>query len=361
MLAFVVRRILIAIPLLIGVMFAAFMLLWMLPGDPTNALLGEKWTEQAAERIRESEGLNDPIPVQFGRYLHSVVIDGDFGTDLQNRPVATDLQTKIPATMELALLAMLIAVIVGISAGVISALRPGSWRDMFTLTVALGGVSFPIFWLALLAKRVFRQGGVLTDMLGFKGMPQEGRLSQSFQEVVDHHVVLAQTRGESVGMTGFNLLDSLFVFKDFSMFMDALAHLALPAIVLSTVPAAVITRITRTAVIEQLQLDYTRTARAKGVTPRHLMMRHVLRNAMIPIITSIGTLLGYLLGGAVLTEKVFSWPGLGNYMVDAIIKLDARPLQMSVLIVAIGFIVINLLVDISYGLLDPRVRQGGQR
>lgn len=361
MIAFVVRRLLIAVPLLIAVLFATFMLLWLLPGDPTHALLGEKWTPEAAERIREAEGLNDPLPIQFKNYLKNIFQHGDFGTDLQNRSVAKDLQSKVPATMELALLAMFIAIIVGVSAGILSALKPGSWRDLFTLTAALGGVSFPIFWLGLIAKRTFRAGGTLSESLGFGGMPQEGRLSQSFQEVIDHHVVHAETLGDSTALTGFHLLDSLFVFHDFSMFLDALAHLALPALVLSTVPAAVITRISRTAIIEQLQLDYTRTARAKGVTPRRMMMKHVLRNAMIPIITSIGTLLGYLLGGAVLTEKVFGWPGLGNYMVEAILKLDARPLQMSVLIIAVGFIIINLIVDLSYGFLDPRVRQGGER
>jgi len=186
--AFIVRRILIAVPLLIAVMFAAFMLLWLLPGDPTEALLGEKWTPEAAERIREIEGLNDPLHVQFGRYLEEVVLHGDLGTDQRNRSIANALKTKIPATMELALLAMLIAVVLGVSAGILSALKPGSWRDMFMLTAALGGVSFPIFWLALLAKRTFRKGGTLSDLFGFDGMPQAGRLSESFQAHIDQMV-----------------------------------------------------------------------------------------------------------------------------------------------------------------------------
>ncbi len=359
MLVFVIRRLLIAVPLLIAVLFATFMLLWMLPGDPTVALLGDQWNPVKAEQIRESQGLNDPVLVQFKDYLSNVA-KGDFGEDLKNQPVARELRKKIPATMELALAAMLIATLVGVSAGILSALKPGSWRDLFTLTGALAGVSFPIFWLGLLAQRVFSAKGALNEAVGFAGLPTQGRLSPQFEEAVQKSWTRSEELGESSGLTGFHLIDSLVTFKDFDMFLDALAHLALPALVLSTVPAAVITRITRTAVIEQLQLDYTRTARAKGVTPRRLMLRHVLRNAMIPIVTSIGTLLGYLLGGAVLTEKIFTWHGVGTYMVDAILALDARPLQMSVMIVAVGFVLINLIVDVSYGLLDPRVRQGGQ-
>jgi ABC-type dipeptide/oligopeptide/nickel transport system permease component len=360
MLTFILRRLLTSVPMLLAVVFAAFALLWLLPGDPTVALLGEKWTEKKAAEIRKSEGLDDPIYQQFGRYVTNVVTRGDLGTDLYSRSINKELGVKLPATLELGIAAMCMAVLIGIGLGILSALKPGSWRDMFVLSIALTGVSFPVFWLGLLVKRFFRNGGPLSEATGFEGMPQAGRLSERYQEQIDQLIDRADILGEPTNLTGFHLFDSLFVLNDWDMFVDALTHLALPAVVLATIPAAIIMRITRTAIVEQLQHDYTRTAIAKGATPSRLMFKHVLRNAMIPIVTSIGTLLGYLVGGAVLTERIFSWPGMGNYMVDAIIALDARPLQASVLIVAVSFVAINLAVDISYGWLDPRVRAVGR-
>jgi peptide/nickel transport system permease protein len=359
MLGYVVRRLLIALPLLAAVLFATFALLYALPGDPTYALLGKNWTPEAAERIRQEQGLDDPLVVQFGRYLGGLA-RGDLGRDQQKKPVAQELATRLPATVELAVAAMLIASVAGVTLGIVSALKPRSWRDMFALTGSLAGVSLPIFWLGLLAQRFFRRGGVLSEWTGFAGLPLGGRLSELSAEKIDRAVNLARAGlTPPLHTTGCHLIDAVFVFHDGAMFFDALTHLALPALVLASVPAALVTRITRTAVGEQLGEDYIRTARAKGVTWRAVVLRHALRNAAIAIVTSIGTQLGYLLGGAVLTETIFNWPGLGKYIVDAILVQDARPLQAGVLVVAVAFIVINLIVDVSYGVLDPRVRARG--
>jgi len=352
MLAYFARRILIAVPLLVAVLFATFCLLYALPGDPVDALLGRLYTPQRAAEIRQREGLDDPLLIQFGRYMGDVFLRGDLGTNQAQTPVAGELADKVPATFELAILAMVLALIFGVAAGVISALKPRSWRDMCVLGAALAGVSLPIFWLGLIVKRMF--GNVGEFAAG-------GRLSEQVLSRVDAMTDKAQIAGDSIHTTGFYLFDALFVFGDWAMFLDALEHLALPALVLSTVPAAFITRITRTAVGEQLQQDYVRTAKAKGLGGRRIIWRHVLRNAGIPILTSAGTMLGYLTAGAVLTETIFEWPGLGRYIVEAIEKNDVRPLQGAVLIIAVSFIVINLMVDLSYALIDPRVRlEGGE-
>ena len=356
--AYIARRIAIAVPLLVAVLFASFSLLYLLPGDPTHVLLGQHWTEEAAERIRVEEGLNDPLHVQFSRYLRDLVIHGDLGTDLQKNAVDKQIATRLPATIELGVFAMIIASIVGVTAGVISATQPRGWRDLFVLSGALAGVSIPIFWLALIAQRLFRTDGIVADTLGWdSGLPLGGRLSESFAQQIDQAILQAQVLSDGpLNATGFLVIDSLFVFRDPAMFGDVLLHLLLPAIVLSTVPTAMITRVTRAAVGEELGKDYMRTAIAKGVRFRHVITRHVLRNAAIPIVTSIGTQLGYLMGGAVLTETIFNWPGMGTFIVNAILQEDVRPLQAGVLVIASAFIVINLLVDISYAWLDPRVR-----
>ncbi len=384
MLPYIVRRVLIAVPLLGVVLFVSFMLLYALPGDPVDALLGTKWSQEEADRIRAAEGLDDPILVQFGRYLRDVVWHFDLGTNQRKKPVAEELATRLPATIELGLAALILATIVGVSMGMLSALRPRGWRDMAILIGSLAGVSMPIFWLALLVLRTFRKGGWLMDaaategygllhtlhgwlvsmtsVVGFEGMPLGGRLSEASKAAIQQQALHAEhVLGDPLNLTGFHLIDSIFVFRDWGMFTDALSHLTLPACVLATVPAAFITRITRTAVGEQLSQDYIRTARAKGVAPGRIILRHALSNAAIPIVTSIGTQLGRLLGGAVLTETIFGWPGMGTYIVDAILKGDVRPLQAGVLVIAAGFVVINLIVDVSYAFLDPRVRLEGGR
>ena len=358
MLAYTLRRVLISIPLLLCVLFASFSLLYALPGDPVDAMLGRMRTEEAAQRIREQEGLNDPIPVQFGRYLQDV-IQGDFGRNQKKISVAGELKVRLPATIELAVAAIVIASIFGLLMGVTSALRPRSLHDLIALGVSLAGVSMPIFWLGLLMQRLLRRGGVLDEVSGFGGLPLGGRLSEQSLVRIDQLALQSEViDSEPLRRTGFHLIDSIFVFWDTSIFLDALYHLFLPALVLATVPMAIITRITRAAVLEQMSQNYVRTALAKGLGMAGAV-RHALGNAAIPIVTAIGTQLGYLLGGAVLTETIFNWPGLGTYIVEAILKEDVRPLQAGVLVIAGGFIVINLLIDLSYALLDPRVRLDG--
>lgn len=357
MLGYTARRLLVAIPLLLAVVLSTFLLLYALPGDATHALLGNQWTPEKAAEIRKAQGLDDPLPVQFFRYL-GMVLTGDLGVNHQQEPVAHELATRLPATIELAVAALLLATVAGVTAGVVSALRPRGLRDMALLAVAMAGVSLPIFWLGLLMQRLLRRGGLLSQTTGFPGLPLGGRLSEAMTQQIDQAVLRAQVvDGQPLMMTGLHIVDALLVFGDPAMFGDALLHLLLPAMVLATVPMAMIARITRTAVGEQLSQDYVRTAHAKGAPPRRVIVGHVLRNAAIPIVTSIGSQLGYLLGGAVLTETIFNWPGMGTYIVDAILREDARPLQAGVLIMACGFILINLAVDLSYAAIDPRIRE----
>ena len=357
MVTYLARRLGLSFLQVLAVIFATFALHYALPGDPAAAVLGKQYSVEKGEEFRERLGLNDPLVVQFGRYLGDLA-RGDLGrSHLSNDEVTAELKRKLPATIELSLTALLIAIVLGVGLGVLTSLRPRSWWDLGGLSLALMGVSLPIFWLGLLAIQFFGDGGTLANSalgsgLGFEGIPTGGRFSPDQYQ-------LGKWVAETNGATGFFLYDTLFVAGDLQVFWHVVGHLFLPALVLSSVPTAVIARITRASMGEVLLQDYVRTARAKGVAPRRVVLEHALRNAAIPIVTSIGTQLGYLLGGAVLTETVFRWPGMGRYVVDSILYLDIKPLQACVLVVAISFVVINLLVDLSYAWLDPRVRAGG--
>ena len=351
MLSYLARRLGLSAVLLLGVVLATFLLHHALPGDPAAAVLGKQYTVEKARLLRGRLGLDDPLPVQFARYVGDVAT-GDLGrSHVTNEPVASELTRVLPATIELGLTALLLATVLGVSLGVLTALRPRSWWDLAGLTVALAGVSLPIFWLGFLALQVFGEGGLLSAATGFGGLPLGGRFDPAQYQ-------LGEWVARTPGTTGFFLIDTLLIGRDPQVFLHVLTHLALPALVLSSVPTAVIARITRAAMGEVLLEDYVRTARAKGVAPRRVVLGHALRNAAIPIVTSIGTQLGYLLGGAVLTETIFQWPGMGRYVVDAILNLDVKPLQAAVLVIAVGFIAVNLAVDLSYAVLDPRVREG---
>ncbi len=352
MLAYIVRRLGLSALLLAVVVAATFMLHHALPGDPAAAVLGKQYTQEAAHEMRERLGLNDPIPTQFVRYVGRVA-SGDLGrSHVSNELVTEELKRALPATIELALTALLIATLVGVTLGVLTALRPRTWWDVAGLTAALAGVSLPIFWLGFLALQAFGESGVMADVLGVRGLPLGGRFSPAAYS-------LGQFVNETPAATGFFLWDTLFVAGDTQVFLHVLKHLFLPAIVLASVPMAVIARITRASMGDALLQDYVRTARAKGLRARTVVLKHALRNASIPIVTSIGTQLGYLIGGAVLTETIFQWPGMGTYVVDSIRALDVKPLQACVLVVAVGFVIVNLLVDISYAWLDPRVSTAG--
>ncbi|MBX3473338.1 MAG: ABC transporter permease [Planctomycetes bacterium] len=334
----ILRRLLAAIPMLLAISVASFLLLHALPGDPTAVLLGQEATPEQMAQVRQELGLNRPLHVQYFDFLGNV-LRGDFGRSFfSGRPVADELALKVPATIELALAAMLLASIVGISLGVLAAVRPRGVMDFLCLGFALVGVSMPIFWLGFLAQQALAGGAGI--------LPFGGRYDTATWEGF-------------VPATGFFILEAMFRYNSVELTLELLHHLALPAMVLATVPTALIARMTRANMLEVLGQDYIRTARAKGLSTTPIVMRHALRNALIPVITSIGTQFGYLLGGAVLTETIFSWPGLGTYVVHAVIILDGKPLQASVLVVATFFVAVNLLTDISYTLIDPRLRHGG--
>lgn len=336
---FVIRRLAAAVPMLAAVSIASFLLLHALPGDPARAILGQRATEENIRRFRQTQGLDDPLHVQYLHFL-SNLLHGELGRSHRtNRPVLDEIRERMPATVELAVCAMLFASVSGIALGTAAALRPRTFWDVLCLVFALVGVSMPIFWLGFLLQKS------LAGSLGL--FPFGSRLDIAKWPTFESH-------------TGFFVIDSLFVYRNAELAFDVLHHLVLPAVVLGTIPMALIARMTRANMLEVLERDFIRTARAKGLSSTAIVFRHAMRNALIPVITAIGTQFGYLLGGAVLTETIFGWPGIGTYIVESIDVLDARPLQAAIMLIAGLFIVINLLTDISYGAIDPRLREAGR-
>ena len=332
MLRFVVRRLLLLVPILLGLSILVFLWIRALPGGPAQALLGERATPQAIAQIEREYGLDKPIQVQYWRYLKTVG-RGHFGQSVATRrDVTTELRQKFPATVELAVAAMLFSIIFGIPLGFFAAKRYGGLFDNLSLVGSLLGVSIPIFFLGIILKYIF------AIQLGL--LPTVGRID-----------VLIDLKHP----TGFYVLDALIA-GDMHAFLDTLKHLILPAIALGSIPLSIIARITRAAVLDVQNEDYVRTARAKGMSPGIVDRRHVLRNALLPIVTVIGLQVGFLLAGAVLTETVFAWPGIGTWLVEAIDNRDYPVLQGGILFVAVVFVLVNLLVDVSYGFLNPRIR-----
>ena len=332
MLRFVVRRLLLLIPILIGLSILVFLWIRALPGSPATALLGERATAEAIEAVNEQYGLNKPIWEQYWAYLQNL-LSFDFGDSITSRrPVFDEFLERFPATIELAIAAMLFSVMLGIPLGVLAAKRYGSFLDHFSLFASLLGISIPIFVLAIILKYIF------AVRLGW--LPTVGRISVLIE--LEHP-------------TNFYILDAILT-RNWEALWDAIQHLILPAIALGTIPLAIITRITRAAVLDVQNEDYVRTARAKGVSPRTVDRRHVLRNAMLPIATIIGLQTGLLLSGAVLTETVFAWPGIGTWLVEAIEARNYAVLQGGILFIAIVFVFVNLIVDVSYAFLNPRIR-----
>ena len=320
------------IPVLLGVSIVVFFMVRAIPGDPAQIMLGQQATQEQVQQIRENMGLDKPIFVQYGLFLKDA-LRGDLGDSIvTGRPVTTELLTRLPATLELTTFAMLIAILVGIPVGVISAVRQYSLLDKSTSVLALTGISMPIFWLAMILVVIF---GVNLELLPFPGR-------------------LDPTTGITA-ITGFVLVDSLLTLN-FAGFWDGLLHLIMPALALATIPMAVIMRMTRSSMLEVMNEDYVRTARAKGVVPWRVVFKHALRNAMLPTITVIGLQAGLLMGGAIITETIFSWPGIGLYAYNSISARDYASVQGVVLYGALLFVLINLLVDILYAILDPRVR-----
>jgi peptide/nickel transport system permease protein len=328
---YIIRRLLLAIPVLLGIMTAVFILLQLIPGDPALALAGEKATVEQVERVREEFGLNRPWWVQYLYFLKSAMTL-NFGDSLRtHQPVVGELRQFFGATLELSFAALIIALIIGIPAGVIAATHRGTALDYGTMILALIGISTPVFWAGIVLIFIFSFRLGLFPIGGIIGT------GIKLEHVTDAYV-----------------LDSLLT-GNWPALRSSLHHLLLPAFVLSTIPMAIVARLTRSSMLEVLGQDYLRTARAKGIEERIVVVRHALKNALIPIVTSIGLQFGSLLSGAFLTETVFGRPGLGRYVVAAIGARDFPVIQGTVLIVAVLFVLINLLVDLAYAAIDPRI------
>ena len=318
--------------MLLGVSIVVFFMVRAIPGDPAQLLLGQQATQAQVEQVRANMGLDKPGIVQYGIFLADA-LRGDLGDSIvTGRPVTTELLARFPATLELTLFAMLVAVLVGVPVGVISAVKQYSWLDKFTSVLALTGISMPIFWLAMILIVIF--------FVNLGWLPFPGRLSTGYAVT---------------SITGLVLVDSLLTLN-FPAFWDGLKHLIMPAIALGTIPMAVVMRMTRSSMLEVMGEDYVRTARAKGVVPWRVIFKHALRNAMLPTVTVIGLQVGLLMGGAVITETIFSWPGVGQIAYESVNRRDYAMIQGVVLYGATLFVLVNLLVDILYAVLDPRVR-----
>jgi peptide/nickel transport system permease protein len=338
-LRFVVRRLLLMIPVLFGLSVLLFIWVRALPGDPARSLLGDKATPESVARVTEQYGFDEPLLRQYFTYI-GALLSGDFGTSpLTGQPVLGTFLDRFPATIELALAAMFFAIVVGIPLGYAAAKRSGGVVDFFTVGASLLGVVVPVFVLAYVLKIVFAIG--LPGPLGALAvLPASGR---------------QDPRIDATHITNFYVLDGLLT-REWDAALDAVLHLILPAVALGCIPLAIIVRMTRASVIEVLHEDYVRTAQAKGLAPGLITRRHVLRNAMLPVSTTIGMQAGALLAGAVLTESVFAFNGIGSYLFDAIGRLDFAVLQGFILFIAVVYALVNLVVDVGYGILDPRLR-----
>lgn len=332
MINYIIKRLLALIPILIGVAVIVFLIVHLIPGDPAQTMLGERATDQALERLREQMGLNDPLPVQFWRYVKDL-LRGDLGRSIMsNNPVKAELAQRFPATLELSFFAIIFAVVVGIPAGILASIHQNSWFDNLSMLIALMGVSMPIFWLGLMFIWLF------AVELGW--FPPSSRIGVGL---------------DFSPITNLYVIDSI-IQLNFTALKDILRHLVLPAVALGTIPMAIIARMTRSSMLEVLRKDFIRTAYAKGLKSKIVIFKHALKNAMVPIITVVGLQFGDLLGGAVMTETIFSWPGLGKYLVDAIYARDFPIVQGGILFFAGVFVIVNLIVDLSYALVDPRIQ-----
>ena len=342
MTGYILRRVLRTLAVVIGISVVVFAFVRSIPGDPATVLLGERATPEAAAALREQLGLTkpwfvnlsggNPLDAQYPKYVGQL-LQGDLGSGIKsNQPVQTELGTRFPATVELSIAALLFALLVGLPLGMLAALRRNSFWDNTATIVSLLGVSMPVFWLGLLLSYFF---AVVVQWL-----PPASRLSIG----IDFQPI-----------TGLFVLDGILRGRP-DVVVDALRHLLLPAIALGSIPMAIIARITRSSLLEVLGQDYVRTAKAKGLAPRVVTLKHAFRNALLPLVTVIGLQVGTLLGGAVLTETIFSWPGLGSYVFDAINNRDYPAIQGGVIFAALIVSLVNLFVDLSYAALDPRIQ-----
>jgi dipeptide transport system permease protein len=334
MLRFILTRVSLVIPTFIGITLLAFFLIRLVPGDPIETLAGERGIDAARhEQLRKEYGFDKPVLVQYGFYI-ARVLQGDLGKSIvTHESVLTEFAALFPATIELALCAILFALLLGLPAGILAAVRRNSVFDHGVMGVSLAGYSMPIFWWGLILILLF------SVQLGWT--PVSGRIGVAYY---------------IEPVTGFLLIDSLFFSEDEGAFRSALEHLILPTIVLGTIPLAVIARMTRSAMLEVLGEDYIRTAKAKGLSRFRVIALHALRNALIPVVTVIGLQVGVLFTGAILTETIFSWPGVGKWLIEAIFRRDYPVLQGGALLLGMVVMTVNLLVDLAYGLINPRIR-----
>jgi len=353
---FFLRRFLLFLPVLFGITFVTFALARLLPGDPCLIALGERATEEQCNAFRERFGLNDPILVQFFRYVGDIA-HGDFGESIRNkRPVMDIVLERLPMTIEVTIGAMIFSTFFGILLGLISALRRNTAVDVVTMMGANIGVSMPVFWLGLMLAYVFALA--LKDTPFW--IPPSGRLSSGVTipplTETFHWKQMGGPLGMIVTFASNMVTFNALITGNFKVLRDALWHLVLPCIAVGTIPLSIIARMTRSSLLEVLGLDYVRTARAKGLRERVVVLKHAFRNAMLPIVTVVGLSVGGLLSGAVLTETVFALPGVGTQLVSAILARDYPVVQAFTVVIAIIFVLVNLAVDMSYSYLDPRIR-----
>ncbi|MCD8509406.1 MAG: ABC transporter permease [Bacillus sp. (in: Bacteria)] len=332
MVSYTIRRLLMLIPVLIGMSLITFSIVHLIPGNPAQVILGEQATPQAIANLEEQLGLNEPYFVQYTKYAWGL-LQGDLGTSLRTKSeISKEIWPYLAGTMELTFFAMLFAIIVGVNAGIISAWKQNSLFDYTAMVIALVGVSMPIFWLGLMQQWVFAQE------LGW--LPAFGR--QNPRDPVE-------------AITHFYLIDTLLNGR-MDQFWTSFRHLILPSIALGTIPMAIIARMTRSSMLEVLRSDYIRTIEAKGSKTFAVIYRHGFKNAVIPVLTVVGLQAGTLLGGAILTETIFSWPGIGRYVFQAIGNRDYPVIQSGILVIAFMFVIINLIVDLLYSYIDPRIK-----
>ncbi|WP_370875646.1 ABC transporter permease [Bacillus chungangensis] len=331
-LRYIIKRLAMLIPVLLGMVLIVFSLIHFIPGNPAQVMLGQQASKEAIAALTKELGLDRPLPIQFFEYVKGLLM-GDLGNSFRTQnPITEEIWPYLAATIELAFFAMIIAIFIGVNAGIISAWFQHSWFDYVAMLIALIGVSMPIFWLGLMEQYVF---SIQLDLL-----PTTGR---------------DNIRDPVAAITHLYLIDTLIQGR-FDQFSEVFQHLVLPGFALATIPMAIIARMTRSSMLEVMRSDYIRTARAKGMSMFWVVYKHSLKNAFIPVLTIIGLQTGLLLGGAILTETIFGWPGIGNYIYNAIDYRDYPVVQSGILVVATIFVFINLIVDLLYAAIDPRIK-----
>ena len=354
---YTIRRLLLSIPVLLGILVVTFFLARAIPGEPCKAMLGEKATEAVCERFNEQYGFNKPVYVQFGIYITDI-LKGNFGESIRfSRPVLLILIERLPTTLELSFFAIIIAVVIGITAGIISAINRNSATDVVTMVGANIGVSMPVYWLGLMLAYLFA--------LKLKGtpfwLPPSGRLTAGLSPTPFYELFGWAAEKETIKYYIYEFISNFYIFnsvitKNWEVLFDTIKHLILPALALSTIPLSIIARMTRSSMLEVLKQDYIRASRAKGLRNYAVIMNHAFRNALLPIITVIGLQIGTLFSGAVLTETIFGLAGVGRMMFEAITARDYPVIQGFTIVIAAGYVLINLIVDLSYVFIDPRIR-----